>query len=281
MIGFGVTSDYHERVHSAGPLPIRVLVKGASTVNWTSFMGGPRSDLAFSRVAEQHLLAAGRPAKVTTRSMPSEQASTLLGSWQEEVLGYSPDVIVLVYGHYETLHLFLPRWLERHANSMRARPRRIGTFYRTTVLRPLWKQLARLQAFADRVVPSTVRHRQRQVVADVGRYIEHVQQVASPLVLVFELLPPHGRAAGWFPGAGERMSVMNEALEQMVARIDRPDVRWFTVRDLVADRLGGAVALAQPDGFHYTPDMHRWVGEKLGATIDAWAEGQTHLRAGD
>lgn len=258
-------------------LPVRMLVKGASTVNWTSYMGGPRQDLAFPRVAEQRLLADGRRSVVTTASMPSEEAGSILSTWQREVLGFSPDVIVLVYGHYETLHLLLPRWLERHANSLRARPRPLATAYRRLVLRPVWKQLARLQAALDRVGPSTIRRRHRRVAADVRRYVEQVQKVASPLVLVFELLPPHGRTASWFPGAAERMQLMNAELAATVEDIGLPDVRFFTVRDLVAEHLDGDETRAQPDGFHYTPEMHRWVGEKLGAEVSAWAATQAHL----
>src|SRR3546814_4792174 len=78
-----------------------------------------------------------------------------------EILGYSPDVIVLVYGHYETIHLVLPHWLERHANSLKARPRWWSGLYRRRILRPLWMLFAHLQATLDKVVPPTIRHRER------------------------------------------------------------------------------------------------------------------------
>ena len=107
------------------PLPMRVLVKGASTVNWVSWMGGPRTDLAFSRAMEAKLLSDGRPCTVQTITMPREKTSAIIKSWQQEVLGYSPDVVVLVYGHYETIHLFLPHWMEKHANSLAGRPRAV------------------------------------------------------------------------------------------------------------------------------------------------------------
>ena len=85
----------------------------------------------------------------------SEQTRNILGTWEEEVLGFSPDVIVLVYGHYETLHLILPRWLERHANSLKARPRRLESFYRRRILQRVWMLLARLQARLDPVIDPT------------------------------------------------------------------------------------------------------------------------------
>src|SRR3546814_18598210 len=107
-------------------LPLRVLVKGASTVNWTSWMGGPRTDFTFTRALEEQLLQDGRPCEVRTITMTSEKTSTILGTWQREILGYSTDEIVLDYGQYETIHLVLPHWRERHENKLRARAREQG-----------------------------------------------------------------------------------------------------------------------------------------------------------
>jgi hypothetical protein len=260
------------------PLPIRVLVKGASTVNYVSWMGGPRDDFIFPRVVEQQLLADGRPAEVRAITMTSEQTSSVMGTWQAEVLGYSPDVVVLVYGHYETIHLLIPHWLEVHANSLKGRPRRLATAYRTYLVRPAWKMLARLQAAIDARVPATVRRgRPRQVAADLERYISHVRSVGSPLVYVFELLPPGTRYRSWFPGMARRIEVMNRTLEQMVARLGTDDIRYFRVADLVEQHAGGDIDVAIPDGFHYSPQMHRHIGTALAADIAAWADTQPHL----
>ena len=56
----------------------------------------------------------------------AEKTSPILKTWQREVLGFSPDAIVLAYGYIETMHLFLPRWFERHAHSWSAKPRLLG-----------------------------------------------------------------------------------------------------------------------------------------------------------
>lgn len=261
------------------PLPLRVLVKGASTVNWVSFMGGPRDDFIFARVVEEQLLASGRPVDLRTSTMTSERSATILRTWQAEVLGFSPDVIVLVYGHYETIHLFLPRWLEVHANSLKARPTRVSALYRRLVLRPVWKALAQAQARLDTVLDPTLRRgRPRQVAADLRAYVDHVQQVGSPLVYVFELLPPGTRFQSWFPGMTRRIEVMNRTLERMVADVGLDHVRYFRVADLVERHAGGEVDVAIPDGFHYSPEMHRHIGTALAADIQSWAATQTHLR---
>lgn len=261
------------------PLPMRVLVKGASTVGWLSGMGGERSDFTFPRALEEQLLAHGRPVQVRTYTEPSQLARTALHRWQEEMIGFSPDVVVLVYGHYEAIHLFLPRWLERHANSLRARPGRLRDAYRTRVLRPVWMALARAQAWLDRTVDPTVRRgRPRQVAADLERLIGHIQELHSPLVFVFELLPPSRRYRSWFPGMARRIEVMNDALEDMVRRVGRPNVRFFRVGELVDKYADGDLEIAIPDGFHYSAQLHRRIGAELAAEIAAWADAQAHLR---
>ena len=264
---------------SALPLPIRVLVKGASTVNWVSYMGGPRTDFTFPRTIEQYLADQGRPSEVRTLTEASEQTSKILSTWQREILGYSPDVIVLVYGHFETIHLFLPRWLERHANSLKAKPRTVSRLYREHVLRPIWMALARLQARLDAVLDPTIRRsRPRRVAADLEQYISHVQKVGSPLVVVFELLPPAERYRSWFPGMAARIEVMNTAISSMVVGVDQPNVRHFRVAELVDKYANGSLEEATPDGFHYSPALHREIGIALGQQIAAWADSQPHLR---
>jgi hypothetical protein len=260
------------------PLPVRVLVKGASTVNWLSWMGGPRTDFSFPRVIEAHLAAQGRPAEMRTFTMPSEQTHKILGTWQQEVLGFSPDVIVLVYGHYETVHLFLPRWLERHANTLKDKPRLIPSLYRKRLLRPFWMLLARLQARLDTLLDPTIRRsRPRRVANDLERYISRVQMVGSPLVFVFELIPPATRYRSWFPGMTRRIEVMNGAIEDMVRRVNLPNVRYFRVADLVDKYAEGDLDQATPDGFHYSVAMHREIGIALAEQIADWADTQPHL----
>ncbi len=269
-------------MHEPVRLPIRILVKGASTVNYVSWMGGPRQDFIFPRVIEEQLIAAARPVEMRTITMTSERTSTILGTWQAEVLGFSPDVVVLVYGHYETIHLFTPRWLEVHANSLRSRPRLLATAYRKYLLRPGWRALMQVQAKVDSILSPTLRRgRPRQVAADLERYIAHIQTVGSPLVYVFELLPPGTRYRTWFPGMARRIEVMNHTLKAMVDRIGRDNVRYFEVAGLVKERVDGDIDIAIPDGFHYSPQMHRVIGTALACEIDEWAQTQTHLTTRD
>ena len=59
---------------------------------------------------------------VRNLAVTSEQVKTGIKNWERQVFPWSPDVVVLHYGLYETVHLFLPQPLERHANSLRGRP---------------------------------------------------------------------------------------------------------------------------------------------------------------
>ena len=261
------------------PLPIRILVKGASTVGVASPMGGPRTDFTFPRAVEAQLLAEGRPAVVRTITVASERTKDTLRHWEREMMGYSPDVVILVYGHYETIHLFLPWWLERHANSLRARPGRIREAYRRSVLRPVWMTLAKLQAKLDKTIDPTIRRsRPRRVAADLERLIGRIRFLHSPLVFVFELQPPARRYQSWFPGMTARMAEMNRELEALVERLDDPDIRYFRTSGLVAEHAGGDLDVATPDGFHHSPELHRVIGTELARQIADWADTQEHLK---
>jgi hypothetical protein len=74
-----------------------------------------------------------------------------------------------------------------------------------------------------------------------------------------------------------RIEVMNEALADLVRRVDRPNVRYFRVSELVDKYADGDVDAATPDGFHYTPELHRQIGIALAHEIEDWASTQRHL----
>lgn len=262
-------------------LPIRVLVKGASTVNWTSFMGGPRSDFAYPRATEAALVAAGHPAEIRDTSLAAEAPKSALKVWQREVLNWSPDVIILHYGHMEAIHLFLPRALQRHAQSLQNRPGPIRDAYRNRILRPAWKALARIQQRIDRRLPATALfgHRSRRAAGDVEQLIRRVQTVGSPLVLVMELTQPGANYANWFPGIGERLEAMNSAMRDVVRRSDRAQVRFFSTSSVLAT-VSGVPEELNPDGAHYSPAAHRAIGAALAKEIAEWVEAEGHLRLG-
>jgi hypothetical protein len=254
------------------PLPIRVLVKGASLTHDISARPQLREDFVFSRVIEESLLASGHGANVWTAAVASQPTRHIFRTWEEQVKAWSPDVVVLNAGYYEPVHLFLPRWLERHANSLKARPGPIRGLYRQHLLRPVWKSLARLQQQLDKRIGGRFFGRTvRRADADLRAYIDRTLEVGRPLIMVFEFLRPGARGRDWFPGMEARVEMMNVMLRKLVADYDDPDVVLVRIPEIVERRLPPGTE-PNNDGFHYNPDVHRFIGEEIADEIRTWAK---------
>jgi len=264
------------RMPSPIPLPIRVLVKGASTALWTSFMSGPRTDLTFPRVLEAEVLKAGHPIEVRNTAILGDRTIDGLRRWNEEAIAWSPDVVVMVYGHYEAVHLLLPHWFERYVNKPKA-SRPLARRSRKLLVRPLWKLAAEFQAFIDKRTPAVFWQRRiRRTSADIADHIEAMRQLGSPLFILMELLPIAPAKAHWFPGMTARIHAMNAANRDTAERLG-DDVRLVEISPLVDAVAGGDLDVATPDGYHYTPELHRAAGERLAREILDWAAKQPHL----
>lgn len=135
------------------------------------------------------------------------------------------------------------------------------------------------QQFADqRVDPTIFAWRPRRVAADLERLILRVRNISSPLVLIPDLIEPGPPYQKWFPGMAARSEVMNKTLDEMVTRIGNPEVRRFSVSKVVESLdLEGHPT---PDGGHFSPTVHRAVGEAMADVILEWANGQAHLGSG-
>jgi hypothetical protein len=114
------------------------------------------------------------------------------------------------------------------------------------------------------------------VAADLQRLVEQARTVASPLILIPNILPAGRVYTKWFPGIDPRIEVMNATIADMVRRLDQPDVRVFRVDEVVAPMLGEGEE-AQPDGGHYTPEIHQAVGRAIAEVVLTWAADQPHL----
>ncbi len=235
-------------------------------------MGGPRSDFTYARVTEAMLLQAGRPVEIRNLAATSEPVRLGLRNWESQVFAWSPDVVVLNYGLFEAVHLFLPRWMERHAHSLLGRPGRVRETYRRFVLRPFWQILARIQQRLDRVAPpSLFRRRAARFADDLEELIRQIQKIGSPLVLVLELSPAGEKWQTWFPGIGARLEQLNAALAEAVRRTDKPNVRLFSTQAALAPLVAEGQDIV-PDGGHFTPDAHRAIGTALAAEILSWSD---------
>jgi hypothetical protein len=243
----------------------------------TSWMGGPRTDLAYPRVAEDRLLAAGRPAEVRVTAAVGQRAKDALATWEREVVTWSPDVIVLHYGQYEAVHLFVPAVVERYANRVSCRPGRVRDAVHRHLVRRAYLGLVLVQRQVDAVVPARFwARRARRVAADLGRVVERVRTIGSPLVLIPDQLHPDPAWSDPFPGMAGRVDLLNDALRHLVDRFDDPEVRILPVGEIVAGLEGDAPCA--PDGGHFAPHVHRAVGAGLAAVILEWSAHQPHLQ---
>ncbi len=265
----------------AQPLPIRVLVKGASLMHDISERPQRREDFIFSRVIEESLLGSGHGANVWTAAVASEPTRLAFRTWEEQVKAWSPDVVILSYGYYEVIHLFLPRWLERHANSLKTRPGRIRGIYRKYLLRKVWMTGAKLQCRLDARVGGRFFGRTiKQVETELRTYIDRTREVGEPLIMLFEFLPPGSRGRGWFPGMTERTGMMNEMLKRLVAEYANPEIMLVPIPD-IAERTMPPGVEPNTDGFHYTGALHRAIGEEIADEIRAWAKQYPRLAPRD
>jgi hypothetical protein len=198
-------------------LPIRILNRGASLTHAMSEFPQRRGQYPFGRVLEESLLADGYLVDLNTVAVASQEMRHGFASWEQDVKAYMPDVVILTLGYFETIHLILPRWLERHANSLARRPGTIRSRYRQYLLRPFWKSLARVQQRLDRIVgarffaPKARRHERL-----LRAYLDQTLKAGAPLVVLFEFLEPGARGRDWFPGMAARVRIMNEVLHRVV-----------------------------------------------------------------
>lgn len=261
------------------PFPIRVLVKGNSSVLYVAPMSGPRTDLGYPRVLEHHLGVLGHEAAVDVAATVGERTWQGLRSWEAQVLQRSPDVVVLHYGLPEAGLLAMPRRFERYVNSYHHRPGRWRDPLRQKAVRPVYVLLARLQSKVDGLLGGPVVERRiRRMVADLDRLIDQIDRVQHPLVLLPLLVPATGMWAEWFPGVNHRIDATNAAFTALVEGLGKANVRTF---DAHAAALAAGIEPGDdltPDGGHYSAAAHRAVGEALAVEVAAWAAGVGHLR---
>ena len=259
------------------PLPIRILVKGPSTTFWLPERNPTRDMLAFPRALEQVLLASGRPAEVRVISLGGDWVQHALASWDREVLAWSPDVIINLTGHHEQLHYIVPRWLERHANSLTGRPTRIREAYRARLVRPIYMALARFQARIDGRYGLFLFNRQTHVrtATNLRRYIERVRTANKPLFLQFEFNHIVGPKAAWFQDFKRRNDAVNREIAAVIDSFDDPEIRLFPLPAIIERDHPDEDPM--PDGFHFTVKLHGIIARELYDIITEWADKQPHL----
>ena len=74
---------------------------------------------------QTEIMAFGETLYTPARPMPTRRT----GDGDDDIVAWSPDIVILAVGHYESLHAYLPRWLERGANTVNRRPGLFRDFY--------------------------------------------------------------------------------------------------------------------------------------------------------
>ncbi len=269
-----------------GRLPIRILYKGASTVMWQSSPDRRAPGLLpYPRTTEAALRARGHDVHTAVNALSAVRASSILRDWEEEATSVAPDVVVLHFGHMETIHALIPKWLERHARAGRERPGPLRDLYRARVVGPAWKAMAIVQQRVDRALPPTLarrlaQRRARQVVAHLDRYVSRLDRLSSPLVVVMGLMRPGRVWRDWFPGIEARMPAMETALRSWVEQRGSQRLVFVELWD-EAEAWDARGLDPRPDGGHYTVAFHELVGERLADVVARWAAEQPHLALTD
>lgn len=252
---------------------LRVLVKGTSTAIWISMMGGPRSDMTFSRVMEHELRNAGYPSEVRNTGEFAWLIPKLFESWNEDIAQWSPDVVVLSGGH-ETVHLLTPRWLERSANTVNRRPGFLRTLYYRKVMRLTARFVLLLQKRIDRPRFTTQR-RMHRVHRDLESYIAMTRQVGDPLFLLLSVQPPTAAKREWFGGWTARIGAYNDVLRRLADA--NPNVQYVDIASLMHRFDPGTPEQLWADGIHFSPEFHQELGRELARITKEWAQTQPHL----
>lgn len=256
--------------------PVRILVKGSSTVSWISLVEPGRVSHAYPRALETAMQQHGWSTQVRVMSPLAASSLRILRDADDEIFAWDPDVIVLNTGHMETLHMVIPRAFARHVFTRTARPGLWRRAYRRSVLWAVYASATRIQARIEPMVaPWVFRRRRNKVIAHVNRYIEIAKGNGHPLVIVMGLTPPVLRVPE-FPGLVARLDMMNEAFRALVEQRADPSIAWFDPSDALApDELPPEHVIG--DGMHFTAKAHEAVGKRLADLVEAWAMQQPHL----
>lgn len=249
--------------------PIRILVRGSSTVSWIAAVEPGRVSHAYPRALEATLYRDGRPAQVRAVSPLAASSLRIMGGADDEIFAFDPDVVILNTGHMECLHMLLPRPFARHVFTRTARPGRWRDAYRRRVLWAVYTAATRAQARVEHLLEPLVFRRRRAAVVDhVNRYIDIAIRNGHPLVIVMGYLPPATPVA-IFPGLVRRLESMNQAFRDLVAKRADPAVVWFDPADALAAEQLREQAIG--DGLHFTRVAHEAVGRQLAAVVETWA----------
>ncbi len=187
--------------------------------------------------------------------------------FQQQVIPWAPDVLVVNYGVIEMQPNVVPTWLNRHLTTVTVGGKGPVALYKRHAVPKLWPPVRRFQRWSSaKVGTRTWRLPPQRLAAELRRVVEVARQDRM-LVLVNDVHAPGDRLRHFFPAIERRHAIVQEVLADVVDGFADPDVRLVPVSQVSA-KLGEAEGL--PDGLHLTSAGHLGVAELLADEIAPW-----------
>lgn len=247
--------------------PLSVVVFGNSLpVLQMPARSGPESGVYLEVLADR-LAAAGVPVTPHLEARWFDFLVDGMRDYQSRVRAHLPDVLIVHYGLNEYQPWLVPVWVIRHflrQNDAVVRPARL---YRSRVAPTLWRQVRNFRRWAaPRAGMRTWQTTPHRFAGHLARLIQMIRWEMAPLVLVLDIDEPGELLEHFLPGVAARREVFQQAIEQVVAGADHPDVRVVRISEITS-AMGAA---AMPDAMHYTAAAHRAIGERLADEVIGW-----------
>jgi lysophospholipase L1-like esterase len=191
--------------------------------------------------------------------------------FQEDVIPWAPDVLVVHFGIIELQPNVVPTAVNRHFTTQDRGGKGVKGLYRRRLKPRLWPPLRKFQRRASGIVGP--RHSFRLAPAHFEAELRRLISVARSqqmLVLVCDINPPGPRLQHFLPGVNERYARFQSIIERVVAQADDDDVQLVPVSKVV--RGGGDEAM--PDGLHFTASGHLEVARMLETFVAPWLQRQ-------
>ena len=254
--------------------PLRVVVMGASASVETSWRGGPRADLAYPRVIEAELLAAGLPATVHVRALPGRPRPSRARRVVTRGRAHGrPTSSSSTTARRTASTCSCPAGSSATPTASAGGRAGSGRATAASCVRPVWIGAGPgcRRGLTPGSTPRSARRRQRRTTAELARLLELVRVVVVPLVLVPTLRAPRAAVAAVVP---RRRGADGDAQPHVrggrARRPTTPTCATFPLAELVAERFGDEEPT--PDGGHFTPGVHRAVGAAMAREILEWVE---------
>jgi lysophospholipase L1-like esterase len=226
-----------------------------------------REDGTFPERLQRLLDEQGFDVEVRNESRLFDMLPSGWRRFQQQLIPWAPDVLVVNYGVVEMQPNVVPTWLNRHLTTETVGGKGPVGVYKRRVVPHLWPPVRTFQRRASRRTGTHTWRLPPRRVADELRRLIHVARQEKMLVLVNDVPEPGERLRYFLPTIERRHAILQEVLADVVDAFADPEVRLVPVSQVSA-KLGEAAGL--PDGLHLTSAGHLAVAHLLADEIGPW-----------